>query len=65
VSSCLAKDTILSRNVMKIDLSWVLLAHTCNPSYSEGSNQDDSSSKPAQANSLQDPFSKTLHKINK
>jgi hypothetical protein len=29
----------------------VLVAHTCNPSYSEGRDQEDRGSKPAQANS--------------
>jgi hypothetical protein len=33
-------------------------AHTCNPSYSEGRNQEDSGSKPAQANSSREPISK-------
>jgi hypothetical protein len=32
------------------------VAHACNPSYSGGRDQEDS--KPAQANSLQDPISK-------
>jgi hypothetical protein len=32
-----------------------LVAHACNPSYSAGRDQEDHSSKPAQANSLQDP----------
>jgi hypothetical protein len=36
----------------------VLVAHTCNLSYSEGRDQEDHSSKSAQANSLQDPISK-------
>jgi hypothetical protein len=31
---------------------WVLVAHTCNPSYSGGRDQYDCGSKPAQANSL-------------
>jgi hypothetical protein len=35
-----------------------LVAHTCNPSYSRGRNQEDGSSKPAWTNSLQDPISK-------
>jgi hypothetical protein len=39
----------------------VPLAHTCNPSYSGGRDQEDRSSKPAQANSSQDPIS-THHK---
>jgi hypothetical protein len=32
------------------------VAHTCNPSYSGGRDQEDCISKPAQANSLQDPY---------
>jgi hypothetical protein len=39
-------------------ISWVLVAHTCNPGYSEGRDQEDCSSKPAWANSAQDPISK-------
>jgi hypothetical protein len=35
-----------------------VVAHACNPSYSEGRNQEDHSSKPAQANNYQDPISK-------
>jgi hypothetical protein len=34
------------------------VAHACNPSYSGGRDQEDSGSKPTQANSLQDPISK-------
>jgi hypothetical protein len=34
------------------------VAHTCNPSYSGGRDQEDHSSKPTQANSLQDPILK-------
>jgi hypothetical protein len=34
------------------------VAHTCNPSYSGGRDQEDYSSKPAWANSLRDPISK-------
>jgi hypothetical protein len=37
--------------------SWVLVVHASNPSYSEGRDQD-CGSKPAQANSLQDPILK-------
>jgi hypothetical protein len=40
--------------------SWVLVAHACNPSYSGGRDQEDHSSKSAQANSSQDPILKTL-----
>jgi hypothetical protein len=38
--------------------SRVLVAHACNPSCSEGRNQEDQSSEPAQANSSRDPISK-------
>jgi hypothetical protein len=38
--------------------SRVLMAHACNPIYSEGRNQETHSSKPARANSSQDPISK-------
>jgi hypothetical protein len=34
------------------------VAHTCNPSYSGGRDQEDQGSKPAWANSLQDPILK-------
>jgi hypothetical protein len=37
------------------------VAHTCNPSYSGGRDQEDQSSKPTQANSLQDPILKKTH----
>jgi hypothetical protein len=41
----------------------VPVAHTYNPSYSGGRDQEDCSSKPAPANSSGDPISrKTLHK---
>jgi hypothetical protein len=39
----------------------VLVAHTCNPSYSAGRDQEDRSSKPAGANSSRDPMDKTHH----
>jgi hypothetical protein len=38
--------------------SQVPVAHTCNPSYSGSTDQEDHGSKPAQANSLRDPISK-------
>jgi hypothetical protein len=39
------------------------LAHTCNPRYSGGRDQEAYNSKPVQANSLQDPILKiTYHK---
>jgi hypothetical protein len=34
------------------------VVHTCNPRYSGGRDQEDRGSKPAGANSLQDPISK-------
>jgi hypothetical protein len=39
-------------------MSWTQVAHTCNPNYSRGRDQDDCSSKSAQANSLWDPILK-------
>jgi hypothetical protein len=33
-------------------MDWVLVAHTCNPSYSGGRDQENLDSKPAQANSF-------------
>jgi hypothetical protein len=41
--------------------SWASVAHTYNPSYSGGKDQEDRSLKPAQANSSQDPISKKIH----
>jgi hypothetical protein len=40
--------------------SWgqALVAHACNPSCSEGRDQEDHGSKPAQANRSQEPISK-------
>jgi hypothetical protein len=37
------------------------MAHTCNPSYSGGRDQEDHGSKPVQANSLCDPILKKNH----
>jgi hypothetical protein len=39
----------------------VLAAHTCNPTYSGGRDQEDHSSKPARENSLRDPILKILN----
>jgi hypothetical protein len=44
------------RNNKKTSLA--LVAHTCNPSYSRGRDQEDGDSKPAWAKSSQDPISK-------
>jgi hypothetical protein len=49
---------ILSSENNKKKMSWVLVAHTCNPSYSRGRDQEDHSSKPACANSSGDPILK-------
>jgi hypothetical protein len=42
----------------KKKMSWEPVAHSCNPSYLGGKDQEDHSSKPAQANSLRDPMLK-------
>jgi hypothetical protein len=44
--------------------SWVLVAHTYNPSYSGGRDQEDCSLKPSEANSSRDPILKKpfIHK---
>jgi hypothetical protein len=39
-------------------VGWPLVAHACNPSFSGGRDQKDHGSKPAWANSLQDPLLK-------
>jgi hypothetical protein len=39
-------------------VSWVPVAHACNPSYLGGRDQEDPGSKPVQANNLRDPISK-------
>jgi hypothetical protein len=39
------------------NISQVLVAHVYNPSYSGGREQEDQSSKPAQATNSQDPIS--------
>jgi hypothetical protein len=38
------------------------VAHTCNPSYSGGRDQEDHSARPSLANSSKDPTSKKNHK---
>jgi hypothetical protein len=44
---------------------WVLVAHTCNPSYSDGSDQEDHGSKPAQANCSPDSYLKNSQHTKK
>jgi hypothetical protein len=51
-------DFIMRPCLKKEKISWVPLAHACNPSYSGGRDQEDRGSKPAWTNSLQDPISK-------
>jgi hypothetical protein len=48
--------------LIKMD-SWALVAHTCNPGYSGGRDQEDHSSKPAHRQIVHETLSqKTLHK---
>jgi hypothetical protein len=43
-----------------LSMKWALVAHTCNPSYSGGRDQEDlGQTEPTRANSSQDPSSKT------
>jgi hypothetical protein len=51
------KRYILNKESLNRNSSQVPVAHACNPSYLGGRDQEDCSSKPAQANSLQDPIS--------
>jgi hypothetical protein len=44
--------------IKKVTSCWAPVVHTCNPSYSEGRDQEDGDSKPAQANSSQNPVLK-------
>jgi hypothetical protein len=48
-------ETCIS-SVKKKKKSRVLVAHACNPSYSRGRDQEDRSSKPAQANKFMRPY---------
>jgi hypothetical protein len=41
--------------------AWARVAHSCNPSYLGGRDQEDHCSKPPQANGLQDPILKKTH----
>jgi hypothetical protein len=49
---------LLPKAASILKTGWALLAHTCNPSYPGGRDQEDHGSKPAQANSSQEPISK-------
>jgi hypothetical protein len=52
--------------IKRLIICWVTVAHTCNPSYTGGRDQEDRGGlKPAQANSSSRPYlkkKKTLHK---
>jgi hypothetical protein len=52
------KSSISSTAEKKKKKSWALVSLACNPSYSRGRDQEDSSSKPTQANSSREPISK-------
>jgi hypothetical protein len=46
--------------LLKVGPCQALVAHTCNPSYSGGRDQEELSSKPAWINSSRDPILKNL-----
>jgi hypothetical protein len=46
---------------IKAELLWAPVAHFYNPNYSGGRDQEDCGSKPAWANSSQEPISKKIH----
>jgi hypothetical protein len=46
-SSSLSIKELNIKTMLSIHLSWILVAHACNPSYSEGRDQEDCGSKPA------------------
>jgi hypothetical protein len=56
--SRLLPDTLMDHSFDKTKPSWMLGAHTWNPSYSGSRAQEDGGSKPALANSSRDPISK-------
>jgi hypothetical protein len=41
--------------------SWALVAHTCNPSYSEGRDQEDRGSKSATGKEFWRPYLENIH----
>jgi hypothetical protein len=55
-SSGLHGKAYVSQDRKYIFFCLVPVAHTCNPSYSGGRDQEDCGSKPAWANSLRDPI---------
>jgi hypothetical protein len=48
-----------------VNLGLALVAHTCNPSYSGGRDQEDRSSKPAQENGSTRPYVENTHHKNR
>jgi hypothetical protein len=50
----------LPGGIKKDHLRWALVAHTCNPSYSGGRDQEDCVLRPAWANSSARPYLKKL-----
>jgi hypothetical protein len=48
-------------NIQELQICQASVAHTYNPSYSGGRDQEDCSLKPALANSSQDPILKILN----
>jgi hypothetical protein len=60
VQSSLDSIETLSQKLKKKLAEGQWLAHTCNPSYSGGRDQEDHGLKPAQANSSQDPILRKL-----
>jgi hypothetical protein len=51
-------DTYENLSFLRVNISQVLVAHACNPSYSGGRDQEDHVLKPAWANSSWDPIFK-------
>jgi hypothetical protein len=60
IKTCPSKTAqwLLYKGFKIVKLSRASEAHTCNPSYSGGRDQEDCSSKPVQENSSRDPISK-------
>jgi hypothetical protein len=54
----LVGEALIKYSTTRTHGSWAPVAHTCNPSYSGGRDQEDRGSKPAPANGFLDPISK-------
>jgi hypothetical protein len=57
-AGAVAKEVERLPSKSKAPLGLDVVAHTCNPSYSGGRDQENPGSKPAQANSSRDPILK-------